>query len=58
MNICICIYMSCVHFYGRDQLVVQYSLLGGTVLLIRKTEVSRTVLVLSESQTSMMWYPQ
>lgn len=47
------LYTSCVHFYGRGQLILQYSLFGGTVQLIRKTEVCWTVLV-SESQTSML----
>lgn len=43
-----------VHFYGGDQLRVQYSLFGVTVLLIKETEVSRTVPVLSESQTRVV----
>lgn len=45
INECICVYWytSCMHFYGTDQLIVQYTLFGGTVPLIRKMQVSRTV---------------
>lgn len=58
VNECMYMYLRAqnVHFYGGDQLRVQYSLFGVTVPLIKGTEVSRTVPVLSESQTRVVWY--